>query len=326
MKKIIILFVAVFFSSFFLNGIVMADFKDLSKDNPYFDAIIFLKNNNIINGHSDGTFKPNDLVNRAEALKIVLIGTGISLDGSFPMPNFSDVKKDDWYIGFLAKGIKDNIVNGNPDGTFAPGRGVNKAELLKMLLLSAKIDLSKHKNLTEAVSRDVGPSDWFAPYFSYGKTVGIVFPDLNNNLEPGKFLTRGEVAEIVYRLIITVKGGDAQKFLSIAESSLVSVLVYLNANDIENALSSSNNAVFYSEQALSLKSEESIVKGAVKVSNAFRELCYAYKAGLNGNVEELKSFVVNAKKLADEGLNFNSGLQDLRDRIFEQGDLLLSQI
>lgn len=325
MKKLYILTFCLILASMNILS-ASATFSDVPESSQYFSAIEFLQKNGIISGHSDGTFKPEDPVNRAEALKMVLLGTGVSVEETTEVPTFSDVNKTDWFIKFLVKGVKNTIVNGNPDGTFAPGRKVNKAELLKMLLISSKIDLSKHMNLTKAVSNDVNSSDWFAPYLSYAKTTGIVYPDIDNNLEPGKNLNRAEVAEIVYRLIITVKGGDTQKMLSITEASLVSVLVDLKVNDINSALNNASSAVFYSEQALSQKPDEALVKSANKIANAFRELCYAYKAGVESSPDSLRSHVENAKNLANEALSYSSEVQSLVTKINEQASLLLSQV
>ena len=47
-------------------------FKDVNVGDDDYIAIKFLKDRNIISGYSDGTFQPGNLINRAEALKIIL--------------------------------------------------------------------------------------------------------------------------------------------------------------------------------------------------------------------------------------------------------------
>jgi len=64
------------------------------------EAINFLKENGIISGYSDGTFKPTNPLNRAELLKILVEGVGYSPDENVYKNCFSDVKED-WYAKYV---------------------------------------------------------------------------------------------------------------------------------------------------------------------------------------------------------------------------------
>ena len=46
-------------------------FSDVPPDHDAYEAVEFLKTQNIIGGYPDGTFKPDRTVNRAEAAKII---------------------------------------------------------------------------------------------------------------------------------------------------------------------------------------------------------------------------------------------------------------
>ena len=48
-------------------------FSDISRSHKNYEAIKYLKNKSIINGYSDGSFKPTKTVNRAEALKMLML-------------------------------------------------------------------------------------------------------------------------------------------------------------------------------------------------------------------------------------------------------------
>ncbi|HDN59307.1 MAG TPA: hypothetical protein ENF20_05050, partial [Candidatus Marinimicrobia bacterium] len=136
------------------------DFLDVSPRHPSYSYISHLYQKKIIQGHPDGTFKPNQGVNRAELLKIVF--------KSFHLPilkkaevNLRDVSKQDWFYEYVATALKKNIIKGYPDKTFKPGNKVNRAEALKMILKSAlkRIPLKKKVNL-----EDVKKTDWFYRY------------------------------------------------------------------------------------------------------------------------------------------------------------------
>lgn len=301
-------------------------FSDVPENHQYYPAIESLENLEIVGGYSDGTFKPSQTVNRAEALKMILNSASADVpeyDGNESI-GFTDVSPNAWFTKFLIAGRKKGIVNGNPDGTFAPAREVNKAEFIKMLLETFEIDLSKHQAKT-ALSIDTTDGQWFLPYLSYSKTVGVISPTLDNKLIPGKQLTRGECAEIIYRMLLIKNGGDAQKMLSIAESHLVDALVELNANNAKNAIGKSNSAVFYTEKAMEAAPDSDTAKGAHKIAMGFRSLCLAYQAGVENNNDEIRNKVNEAKSFANEAKSFG-GFETLANKIEEIGNVLIEQI
>ncbi|HRY90987.1 MAG TPA: S-layer homology domain-containing protein, partial [Candidatus Gracilibacteria bacterium] len=157
-----------------------SSFSDVPETSPYYNSVESLKTLKIISGYPDGTFRPSQPVNRAEALKMIMNSAGIYPSKGFYSTGFKDITIDAWFAGYVMNGLAMGIVSGNPDGTFAPGRNVNKAEFLKIMIKTYQIDLAKHLSLSAAVSSDSKLSDWFTPYLSYAKTVGLVYPDLQN--------------------------------------------------------------------------------------------------------------------------------------------------
>lgn len=171
-------------------------FKDVPDDSEYYEAIKFLVDKGVIAGYDDDTFRPNQVVNRVEALKFILRSIDANLiSGSLP---FSDVSVTEWYAQYLYTAYKDDIVDGNPDGSFKPQNPVNLAEFLKILFLGMKVDINP--NVTEKPYYDVDPLDWYAPYIAYAKKIEII--DLKAvSINPSKAMTRAEVAMAMYKLI-----------------------------------------------------------------------------------------------------------------------------
>lgn len=161
----------------------------------YEDSIRNLVEMKVLGGYPDGTFKPENSVNRAEALKIILqsLRSLQQEEGTeaFVMPenfnNFSDLKPSEWYATYVAEGVDKGIINGYPDGTFRGGNTVNLAEALKMTL--------------EAHDANVwgGDSDpWHKKYFDSAYSLDLLPQDLT---DPGKLLTRAELSYIVDQLV-----------------------------------------------------------------------------------------------------------------------------
>ncbi len=328
MKKAISL---VSFFSFLFVAVATASaasFSDVPNSHPQFAAVESLVNLGIVNGYQDGTFGPNNPVTRAEAVKMILLGADIGVEDMADQPGgFSDVPSDAWFRPYTAKAKQAGIVSGyGSTGEFQPNKQVSKAEFIKILLQTFKKDLSKHSDMSTAVSPDTAPGEWYLPQLRYAKMVGIISPTANGNLDPNKPLSRAETAEIIYKFLVIERGGETQKMLSIAESNLVNLLVELNANDLVGAMKSANDAVFYSEKALTSAPNQGIVKGANKIALGFQKLVLAYEAGVKGDSALLEQYVEQARQLAGAAFADDASMQSLGKKIKLQADILLQQV
>ena len=158
------------------------DFSDVSKS-PYKDAIADLRKKNIINGYSNGTFKPMDSINRAEFIKIVIGAVGIPSTGN---ECFSDVHNE-WFAGYVCSAKINRIIDGYNDGTFRPSNNINIAEALKIIVNAYKIKLREEK-LNES---------WYKRFIEYAKENNLF---LQTFREESSLLSREEMAELIYRI------------------------------------------------------------------------------------------------------------------------------
>ncbi|MBN1258960.1 S-layer homology domain-containing protein [Candidatus Peregrinibacteria bacterium] len=171
-------------------------FTDVSRINPHYEAIKWMKEQGIISGYSDGTFKPDNTVNRVEALKMLMLAFNVPAGPAGELP-FADTENAAWYSATLATALNKGIVSGYDDGTFKPAQTVNKAEYLKILFKTNNMELND--SLTSDPYSDVPMGAWYAP-FAYMANRKNLIDVTSNTLNPGGGMTRGEVAETVYRL------------------------------------------------------------------------------------------------------------------------------
>lgn len=185
-----------------VGAAVMTDtgFTDVSATNPNYNAIMYLKSHGVISGYPDGSFKPDQTVNRAEALKIILLGSGETVAASVDLEPFRDVPRAEWYSTYVAKAKELGVVSGYADGTFKPSQTVNLVENLKILLLTKKIDVSTLTVSTDPYA-DTSSSEWYAPYVQYSKDKNLIDADAKNMVYPAQGMTRGKLAETMYRLM-----------------------------------------------------------------------------------------------------------------------------
>lgn len=171
-------------------------FDDVSTIHDNYPAIDYLYDEGIVSGYEDGSFKPENTVNRAELLKILVEGQGITPDANTYKNCFPDVTTD-WYAKYVCYAKEEGWVAGYPDGNFRPADTVNKVEALKMLLNSQNIE---SETPADKPFDDVATSDWFAKYVSAAQTLGILEED-GDTFSPDSDRTRAGIAEELYRLL-----------------------------------------------------------------------------------------------------------------------------
>ncbi|MBI4234727.1 S-layer homology domain-containing protein [Candidatus Peregrinibacteria bacterium] len=175
-------------------------FSDLKASNKYYDAIAYLVEKKVVNGYNDGTFKPQNAVNRVESLKFIYEGINERIYGGY-LP-FNDVDRKAWYGKYLYTAYDKGVVSGYSDGTFKPTQVVNKAEFYKLLLNGMGVKVQE--NVKVKPFEDVEIDSWYAPYVAYAKELKILDPDLKK-FKPASGMTRGEVAYAIYRLMQVMK-------------------------------------------------------------------------------------------------------------------------
>lgn len=299
-------------------------FSDVPNTHNNYIAIDYLSSNGIVNGYEDGTFKPGQVVNRAEALKIILEGSGIQVGDVTETIEFSDVKTADWFARYIMSAKSLGIVNGNPDGTFAPGRDVARAEFLKMLLNSNGFKAEKWEGVQ--IFPDVPADAWFVAYMNYAGQAGIVSGDSEGNLRPGEALSRGEVAEIMYLLRVILSGNNTQFLISEAEKQMAQIDVYVNSNNPLAAKRASELGVDMTQQAYKNMPEDNNVLGAAKIARAYDFVINAYISALQENYESAQDWADQASAKATEAWEVNNELQPIARHIKDRAAEVVAQI
>ncbi len=160
----------------------ISPFSDV-ENHEYQNAITYLKENGIVNGYEDGTFKPDIEINRAEFIKIV-VGAFIPESAIYGSNCFPDVKEE-WFAPYICTAKDIGVISGYPDGTFKPDRHINLVEALKIILEIQGMEFYSDPD-----------DDWFAPYIAYA-----VQTDLDFIFGKRKFdenISRGDMAELIY--------------------------------------------------------------------------------------------------------------------------------
>lgn len=290
-----------------------ATFSDLPSTHSAFTAVQFLREKGVLQGYPDGTFKPDQVVTRAEAIKMIVGPTGTDVS-SFTTSPFTDVPAGSWYLPFVEAGrTRLGIVQGPPNATaFRPGDPVNRAEFLKFFLLANKVDVQgAWSDISTPLASDVKPSDWHYPLFRYAIGSSMVQVDTAGTLMASSKLTRGQVSLLMYRWFMYNEGRRTQALLSEAESEIINVLSMIEQQNLETAEQAASRGVLASRGALSSKPDSGVVKGAVKIAEGFNFITKAYKAGSEQRFDDAIALAGQGWQSGAKAQEFSAELKDV---------------
>jgi LPXTG-site transpeptidase (sortase) family protein len=172
----------IFGDSGLTDSFAFASFSDVSFTHPNYEAINYLQVQNIVSGYPGDGFRPDNPINRAEFTKII---TEAYYKGQAGGSNcFPDVGTE-WFAKYVCFTKTLNFISGYPDGSFKPANNINFAEIAKILV--------NVKGIT--VTPD--PVTWYKPYVEKLAGLNAVPASISGF---GQKVTRGEMAEMVYRL------------------------------------------------------------------------------------------------------------------------------
>lgn len=160
------------------------EFTDVTSTDVYYNAISYVHDEGIVKGYDDGTFKPDAPINRVEFLKVALTSHTLDMPCTKRLFTFSDTQSDAWYNTDLQTAANCGIISGYEDGSFKPGDPINYAEASKILSVVFGLETSSS-------------SPWFQTYID-ALNAKDAAPRVT--IQPSDNLTRGEMAEIIYRL------------------------------------------------------------------------------------------------------------------------------
>ena len=173
-------------------------FPDVDENDWFYDEVVYVYENGLMNGVENNQFAPNTATNRA-MLATILYRLAGQPDVSGDLP-FTDVAAGTWYTDAVLWAAQNGIVNGLGENTFAPMNTLTREQLVTMLYryaeaagydVSAAADLSGYP--------DAGKVQPYAQEaMSWAVAEGIV-EGMDGNLNPAGSATRAQIATILMR-------------------------------------------------------------------------------------------------------------------------------
>lgn len=173
-----------------------ADFTDMP-DNWAKAPLEAAVENGLLNG-SDGLLRPTDYLTRAEMAAILVRAFGTTQSAS--VSGFSDVKADAWYVtqNAVPGAVFMEIMNGNNDGTFEPGRNISREQAFAVLARALKLEAGSSSVLAQFTDA-AQISGWASGEVAAMVAAGYVNGS-NGKLNPKGNITRQEFAQVMFNI------------------------------------------------------------------------------------------------------------------------------
>lgn len=178
-------------------------FTDVKTKDWYYKngSINYVYNKNLFKGTSETTFEPNAPMTRAMFVTVLGRLHGVEANHKAATP-FKDVKKKQYYTGYVNWASKAGIVNGVSKTEFAPNDNVTREQICKMMAeycKYAKISLRNvNKTVTFTDAKDI--SSWARNYVATCQRAGLVNGEKGEggySFNPKGNATRAQVATII---------------------------------------------------------------------------------------------------------------------------------
>ncbi|MFF2483773.1 Ig-like domain-containing protein [Paenibacillus sp. NPDC058071] len=152
----------------------------------------------IVTGYTDGTFRPNATVTRAEFA--VMLMNVIKPQGDGAELNFFDTAGiGDWAKKAIAQAVQAGILKGYEDGSFRPNAEVTRAEMAVML--ANALGQAIEAGAATGFADDKKIPAWAKDSVAYVQQAGVVKGNGNNQFVPQGHTTRAEAVTVLLNML-----------------------------------------------------------------------------------------------------------------------------
>lgn len=180
-------------------------FADVDELDWFYDAVVYVYNEGMMDGISATQFAPNSNLTRGMVVTMLYRLEGEPrVTGS---SGFDDVASGAWYADAVTWAAENGIVNGVSDAEFAPNDNITREQLAAILYRYAEhndYDVSGRDDLSEFTDRDI-ISGYALDAMRWAVDEGLITGVTDTTIEPLGTATRAQAATMFMRFMSTVK-------------------------------------------------------------------------------------------------------------------------
>lgn len=152
----------------------------------------------IVNGFSDGSFRPDKIVTRAEFAVMISRALGLQGEGdASKLRDFTSVP--DWAQTHVARTVAAGLIGGFEDATFRSNGQLTRSQLAVIMVRAAGLPLDSSASLS-FTDKDVIPA-WAQKEVAAAVEAGLIQGKNGNRFDPLATATRAEALTLIIRLL-----------------------------------------------------------------------------------------------------------------------------
>ncbi|HBQ25222.1 MAG TPA: hypothetical protein DD791_02405 [Syntrophomonas sp.] len=237
-----------------------------------------LYNREMISGYSDGSYRPNAYVNRAEFITLIINALNKSAEAKQLLkgePHFRDARNH-WARGYMELAYELNIAHGDGLSYFNPAAPVSREEAVTMIVNSLKVSAEELPPADFLDRSEI--SFWALKPIDYAVSEGIISGYPDNSFKPRQNLTRAEVAVLIEQFL-AIQGQKYHFYGTLEEIDLPLKRVIIRINGRSEIFELASNLVGYKEGQKVPISQLDLPVNAYFSLNTEGKLAYLFSTG-----------------------------------------------
>ena len=152
----------------------------------------------IADGYSDGTFKPDAVINRSQFA--VMLSRALQLPSTNASSSFADQQAiPTWAAEHINATVAAGLMGGYSDGTFRGNDNISRTEMAVIIARVAHLEVNKTASVTFTDAANI--PIWAQKEVAAAVQAGLIGGKGNNRFEPTASATRAEALTIIMRVL-----------------------------------------------------------------------------------------------------------------------------
>ena len=174
-------------------------FADVSPGMQFFPYIEAIYAEGITTGYGDGTYRPDDPVNRGQMAAFIARALDLPEAGDPDNPSFTDVSPGMQFFSYIEEIYAEEITTGYGDGTYRPNQVVTRGQMAAFI--ARALELPDAGDPDNPSFTDVNPNMQFFGYIEAIYAEGITTGYDDDTYRPNDPVNRGQMAAFLSRAL-----------------------------------------------------------------------------------------------------------------------------
>ena len=178
----------------------LAFYKDVPSTHLYYNSIRILYDEGKLPEETENSFKPDNQITQAGLYKLIITYAKVPLSKNISLP-YSDTDNSADYAKYLQTAIDLNLIKPPKDKPkFGADTSVAKHNAISILFNALGIGIDYFYNKENFPFKDLNKNSYVAPLAQKAYDLGIQEQDKKDKFKMAKRVTKGEVADYLYKI------------------------------------------------------------------------------------------------------------------------------